>query len=166
MARRLYYRKQHTAIRSAQKKYWLEKREQIMTARRARKAKRFTDKDVFLTFAYSHIRGRCTDPKKPAYNGLSFLQLDEFKAWAKADKDFHALFEIWVLAGHERVLLPTVNRINPKLGYVIDNIEWLTLSANCSAARRSTAFRPTNKREKAQKQTVVDLILRGVQNGK
>ena len=57
-----------------------------------------------------------------------------FYEWAKNHPDFLKLFKRWVSSGNDRKLVPTVNRINSSGGYSLDNVEWLTNSANCSLA--------------------------------
>ena len=68
--------------------------------------------------------------KAHLYKNLSILDRQEFYKWAKSNSKFFKLYKLWELSNYEIKLCPTVNRINPKIGYKLSNMEWLTHSEN------------------------------------
>ena len=66
------------------------------------------------------------------YMGLPLLSRQAFYLWALENKDFKKLFDDWKVSGFEAKLCPTVDRIDPKKGYVLSNMRWLTRSKNSS----------------------------------
>jgi hypothetical protein len=87
----------------------------------------------------SRIRG-VQKHKAHLYKGKALLPKSEFYEWALASPVFHLLFSEWEAAGHDRKLSPTVDRIDPELGYEISNMEWVTHSEN---SRRGGKYRPS-----------------------
>lgn len=82
---------------------------------------------------YRNMQSRVTgiqQKKAHLYAGLTILPRDQFYVWAQQSPKFHELYTAWVASEYARRLTPSINRINPKLGYTIDNIEWLTHSEN------------------------------------
>lgn len=87
----------------------------------------------FIMRVYNNLVGRCLGRVKPhLYAGLPYLDRATFYAWARDSKEFWRLYRRWVMAGYDQRLTPSLNRINPTQGYMLDNIEWLTHSANSS----------------------------------
>lgn len=81
--------------------------------------------------AYRNMLSRTKGLVKPhIYKGLSILTREDFYNWAVDNTNFNSLFETWETDNYSRKLTPSVNRINPKLGYTLDNIEWITHSEN------------------------------------
>jgi len=66
------------------------------------------------------------------YLGKSLLARDVFYDWAFNSKEFHILFKTWKDSGYDRKLTPTVDRIDSRYGYSLDNMEWITHSENSS----------------------------------
>ena len=88
-------------------------------------------KKGFLMRAYRNMLSRTKGLVKPhIYKGLSILTREDFYNWAVDNTNFNSLFETWETDNYSRKLTPSVNRINPKLGYTLDNIEWITHSEN------------------------------------
>lgn len=90
-------------------------------------------KSGFLVRLYRNIKSRTSGIqilKAHLYLGLEVLPKEEFYRWANESKEFHALFEVWQASNYERKLTPSVNRIDSKQGYFLDNIEWVTHSVN------------------------------------
>jgi hypothetical protein len=161
--RKLYASLNKEKIKRNNKVYREKNKKKLQKKAAAYKAKNKTDKHVFLTLTYGAIKDRCTSKRATCkyWYGKEYLSKGDFFEWAKSDKDFHSLFEAWVVSGNERRLTPSVNRINPDKGYTLDNIEWITVSANTTAANRSRAFRVgKNKVKKQQKEAVLDILLR------
>jgi len=68
--------------------------------------------------------------KAHLYAGKEILSRHEFYEWALASDKFHQLFDAWEKSGYDRKLSPSVDRIDPGLGYEINNMEWVTHSEN------------------------------------
>jgi len=66
------------------------------------------------------------------YKGKSLLKKEDFYTWSKTNEDFLRLYKHWVINNYDIKLTPSINRINPKEGYTLDNMEWVTNSINCS----------------------------------
>lgn len=73
---------------------------------------------------------------KTKYKGRNFtiLSLKKFYEWAVKDTTFIELYLAWKDAGMPLSLTPTVDRINHKHGYEIENMQWLTFQDNCLKA--------------------------------
>jgi hypothetical protein len=87
----------------------------------------------FLMRAYRNMRSRVLGiqwKKAHLYEGKALLTKEEFYAWAAASSEFKALFKTWKKSGMDRKLTPSVNRKDPKLGYQVSNMEWITHSEN------------------------------------
>lgn len=79
------------------------------------------------------VQGR--DPrKKHLYAGLSILPKEEFIKWGLSHTEYNRLFDEWELSGYSPKLRPSIDRIDTRHGYDIDNMQWLTLSANSTKA--------------------------------
>lgn len=83
----------------------------------------------------SRVRG-IQSRNRELYFGLPILPKEQFYAWALADSEFNKLFKVWIESSYSRKLTPSINRIDSMRGYEIDNIEWLTHSANSSLGAR------------------------------
>jgi len=77
----------------------------------------------------SRVRG-IQKKKAHLYLGLELLDRETFYNWAMLNEDFWMLYNAWVKSGYDRKLCPTVNRIDSRIGYVLDNMEWITHSEN------------------------------------
>lgn len=105
----------------------------------------------FLMRAYRNMRSRIEGVQKKKaylYAGLELLPKEEFYAWAKPHPEFRRLFEVWVKSGYDRRLTPSVNRIDPSVGYVLSNMEFITHSQN------SALSSITKKNNNAQRRAV------------
>jgi hypothetical protein len=74
--------------------------------------------------------------------GQELLPKEEFYEWSLNNPDFHDLFEEWERAGYERRLSPSVNRIDPRFGYYLLNMQWVTLG---EGSRRHVQYRYRGK---------------------
>lgn len=86
-----------------------------------------------LMRTYRNMQSRvCGILKKKShlYKGLPILDRQEFYDWAMSSPDFHTLFDSWVASEYKCGASPSVDRIDPKKGYTIDNMQWLSHSDN------------------------------------
>lgn len=82
---------------------------------------------------YNNMQLRVTgkaSKNNSVYIGLEILSRNEFYSWAKRDIEFNNLFNLWVTSNYCKKLTPSVDRIDSKLGYFLDNMRWLTVSKN------------------------------------
>jgi len=79
-----------------------------------------------LTNLYQKLRIR---NKEKGYGELPF-SLEEFKDWSIKDDNFHRLFKIWCFDDYSKESKPSVDRINPIIGYKFDNMQWLSWNEN------------------------------------
>ena len=90
-------------------------------------------KKGFLMRLYRNMQSRVTGVqrlKSHLYKNKYLLSRSEFYKWSLGSKAFHKLFKVWEQSDYERKLCPSVDRINPKEGYHIKNMEWVTHSEN------------------------------------
>lgn len=96
--------------------------------------------DGYLADSYDRMvcrvegRARSTASKR-CYTGLSILTRTDFMLWARTNEEFWRLYRVWVISNYNYKLSPSVNRIDPRKGYDLGNLEWLTHSMNCSLRR-------------------------------
>lgn len=86
-----------------------------------------------LTATYAGIRSRCLGKGTRGdriYKGLAFCERGPFLVWATADERYSKLFYIWKEKGFPRKLAPSIDRIDNKRGYELDNLQWLTREDN------------------------------------
>ena len=97
-------------------------------------------KNGFLVRKYRNMLSRINGVQKHKhhlYVGKQILDKKDFYNWALSHEDFHKLFKDYEDSGYNRKLCPTVDRINPCLGYVLSNIRWLTHSENSRLTSRN-----------------------------
>lgn len=87
------------------------------------------------------IRTRLTTIKRRIklnrdYQNLPICSAGEFFDWSIRSKTLSKLFKAWNDSGHQNRLIPTVDRIDPKKGYVVGNIRWMVLHENSGRSRR------------------------------
>lgn len=91
----------------------------------------------FLMRMYRNMKSRITGvqiAKFHLYAGKELLAKDDFYEWAKNNPKFWELFKEYEDSNYDRKLAPSVDRVNSKLGYFIDNMEWVTHSENSRRA--------------------------------
>jgi|LakMenEpi03Aug12_release.lakeMendotaPanAssembly.Ray.scaffolds.fasta_scaffold657284_2 hypothetical protein len=90
-------------------------------------------KKGFLMRLYRNMESRIVGVQKEKYHlyeGKELMCREDFYSWALMNKDFHSLFEAYELSCYDRKLCPSVDRIDSKIGYRIENIEFVTHSEN------------------------------------
>lgn len=92
----------------------------------------------FLVNKYAGMKYRVNSDKKKYYFNLPIASKEAFYAWSFNSKTFHELWDLWVESGYDRRFTPSVDRIVPCAGYVINNMEWVSFSKNCSRAHKSS----------------------------
>jgi hypothetical protein len=109
----------------------------LTNAERKREYKRTPN--GFLRTLYDRMSGRVKGNKSTRqpelYIGKEILPRDQFLEWAMRDETFMNMFTEYLNAGRSVALAPSVDRIDNKRGYTIDNIQWLTHKENCRKAR-------------------------------
>lgn len=87
----------------------------------------------FLMRKYRNMVSRVSGvqrQKAHLYLGKSVLDKEDFYEWAKNSPELGAMWQDWVESDYERKLCPTVDRIDPSMGYFVSNMRWLTHSEN------------------------------------
>lgn len=70
------------------------------------------------------------------YQGLPILDKNEFYEWALNSSDYIDLWRVWVASDYDYKLTPSIDRIDPKQGYELWNMQWLTHSDNSAKVNR------------------------------
>ncbi len=76
------------------------------------------------------VKGTAGPRPKGSYLGVPLMEMEDFLEWGRAHPEYARLYYSWVESGRARSLTPTVDRIKRELGYVLGNIQWLTMSDN------------------------------------
>lgn len=76
------------------------------------------------------MRGRIFGKQRSGCVGMELLPIQDFLSWAEADPEFNRLWWEYVKLGYKVVDCPTPDRIDNAKGYVIGNIQWLTMREN------------------------------------
>jgi hypothetical protein len=100
----------------------------------------------FLMRKYRNMKSRVTGVQKKKhhlYAGIDLLDKEAFYEWSKTSKEFAELFGAWVESGYARKQTPSIDRIDPSLGYTIGNMQWITFTEN---SRRGWRWRPSEHR--------------------
>lgn len=86
---------------------------------------------------YAHMLARQRGVASHQTNGAlgkDICTKEEFIAWCK-DFDnlnvFLTLYFEWAHNGFQRWDSPSIDRIDPKKGYTLDNLQWLSFADNC-----------------------------------
>lgn len=87
----------------------------------------------YLMRTYRNMKSRVKGilkNKTHLYEGLPLLSKEDFYAWAKVDAEFLRLYEHWKRLDYPAFLSPSIDRINPKDGYILSNMRWTTHQEN------------------------------------
>lgn len=94
----------------------------------------------FLMRLYRNMKSRIEGvqwKKSHLYKGKTLLAKEEFYTWAKDNPTFLKLFVEYELSGYDRMLAPSVDRVNSSLGYELANMEWVTHEENSKRGREA-----------------------------
>jgi len=93
----------------------------------------------YLTAKYvsmkSRVDGRGSKHNRHVYAGLPICTKEEFIEWSIQDLDFIRLFSEYDRGVTELKQAPSIDRIDSTNGYVLGNMQWLSLSDNASKQR-------------------------------
>jgi hypothetical protein len=94
----------------------------------------------FLVRTYRNMLSRVngvTKNKNHLYLGLEILDKEIFYEWSLSNISFQDLFTYWQMCDFNRKYTPSIDRIDSKKGYTLDNIQWITFSENCRRGNQS-----------------------------
>jgi hypothetical protein len=105
------------------------------------KRRYYTKKD-YLVHKYKgmrqRVRGEHSDPKtNRIYKGLPLCGKQEFLDWAITDEAFNSIWYEWLQNGVGIKFSPSIDRIIPKKGYALSNLQFLPLSENSRKSARA-----------------------------
>lgn len=91
-------------------------------------------RDTYKSMAYR--TDGCGHHRGSNYDGLEICDRDEFIQWTLFDDAFHGIWDEWEATDFTDAKLgPSIDRIDPTLGYTFDNMQWKTRSMNSKRAR-------------------------------
>lgn len=91
---------------------------------------------AFIQETYSEMKKRVNGQTRDRhlYEGLKIVDKETFYEWAYKHEELLELFREWVEAGHPYRLTPVPDRIDPRFGYELINLQWSTVSQNATRA--------------------------------
>ena len=92
-----------------------------------------------LVRTYRNMLSRVTGvlkTKKHLYNGLDILNKESFYEWSINNNDYNSLYKNWKDNDYILILSPSIDRIDPLIGYTVENIRWVTHSENSTNTNR------------------------------
>lgn len=99
-----------------------------------RKLNYYRSRHGLLVYRYLWMVRRCKQLQAYKARSPNFTK-EEFLRKFKNDNNLIRLIENWKVSGYLERLTPTVDRINNKLGYRLDNIQFLTMEDNTKKYR-------------------------------
>lgn len=94
----------------------------------------------FLRRQYDIIKYRVSGKVKHTayiYKDLPLCDRETFLNWAIKHPSFKKLFKTWLQNDCPNKLRPTVDRINPRQGYILTNMDWVSWSENTSRSNKT-----------------------------
>ena len=67
--------------------------------------------------------------------GKPIISKKDFVEWGINEVSFNALFDAWIESGYQIRLIPSIDRVNPCLGYTLDNMQFITYGINSKKDR-------------------------------
>ncbi len=102
------------------------KKRQLMDKRRF-----FLTVKGYVQSMYAQIRSRCNRTTGlKGYKGLKYMEREEFYKFGLNDRNLPNLVRAYIDSGYEMRLAPSINRIDPKFGYITGNIEIIPMGEN------------------------------------
>lgn len=95
--------------------------------------KRIMDRNNIINYiesSYKHMSCRVRGKEKSSANGKEILTYKDFKKWSLENDNLRMLIKEYILNKLDNRLVPTIDRINIKYGYIKDNIRWITKKDN------------------------------------
>lgn len=105
-------------------------------------------KNGFLMRMYRNMKSRVSGVQSAKYHlyvNKELLSKEDFYSWAKTNKEFDSLFEVYEQNNYQMKLAPSIDRIDSSKGYVIGNIQFITHSQN---SRKGSISRHEKYRER------------------
>lgn len=68
--------------------------------------------------------------KAHLYEGLEILSKEGFYDWSLKNPDYISLFNNWVESDYNLKLCPSIDRVDPSKGYILENMRWVTFEFN------------------------------------
>lgn len=139
---------EYIKFREAVNKYQADVR--IKTRNKSTKKYEKTKKG-YLVRTYRNMKSRCCGilkSKAHLYAGLELIDKNEFYAWSLSDPDFMRLFIAYKESDFNLRMAPSIDRIDSKRGYILENMRWITFSENSrlgSMSRHRKRSRYENK---------------------
>ncbi len=106
-------------------------------------------KSGFLMRMYRNMKSRISgiqSAKYHLYANKDILSKEDFYSWAKDNKQFDALFNLYEQSNYNMKLAPSIDRIDSSKGYVISNMQFITHSEN---SKKGSISRHEKYRERA-----------------
>jgi hypothetical protein len=127
---------------------WRKKHPEYVQYNRKAYYKNKVDPKGYLRRLHYSLKQRCLGHIKHAqqYKGMEYLPIDQFLEFGLNSEIFLKMHQEYINSGWDRKLGPTVDRIDPNKGYTVDNIQFLTLSDNCSKG----GFKPKTRKSKTK----------------
>lgn len=93
------------------------------------------DINRILSHRYNSMRQRVEGRGIVNYRvgGMEILTKTDWNKWCQENMEsFMEIYQAWEESGFNTKLTPSIDRIDPRIGYTYDNIQWLSKSDNCS----------------------------------
>ena len=95
------------------------------------------EQNNFFQSRYGKLVNRCRNGNA-RYRGLPYLSQSEWKEFLRRTYGTRRkLYAVWEASGFKLRLTPTVDRKDSKLGYLPENMRWLTHSENSRRAKEN-----------------------------
>lgn len=126
----------------------MENRERVNRLRRERRNKFGNVYEVkysktingLLCRIYHNMKGRISGVQKKdypyLYAGKELIDRYAFYEWAKTNEEFNKLYISWIESGCDRKIVPSIDRKDSSIGYVLGNMQWVTFSENCRGEKQ------------------------------